>query len=115
MATCTLLLGGTGAIGSIVGASLWHDSQAEVHLIGRTGRSQNKGFEDSTGCVSLHRCDASGSDECSALMEDVRHKALQTPGASKVYSILVFGRLCRKFRHSGFSGSSRKVPLFDQN
>ena len=75
-----LVIGGTGAIGTLAAGLLWQQTYPEVHLMGRTGRSENKGHENAAGVTCLSRCDASSSEECHGALEELRHTSSYSLG-----------------------------------
>ena len=76
----TLILGGTGAIGSLTGSWLMEEPHANVHLIGRSGRVGTLAVGNAAGSLSICRCDATSKEEASALIHHLRQRGPSLPG-----------------------------------
>lgn len=75
-----LVLGGTGALGSLVASRLWQESTAEVQILGRSGKTPFHGHQLAEGSVCIARCDASNSEEMESLIYSTWSSSRTLPG-----------------------------------
>lgn len=79
-AVSALLLGGTGALGSLAAAWLWSNPLATLTALGRTGRGSLPGLESAAGCVTISSCDAATRQDAAGMVQRLRQNGDSLPG-----------------------------------
>ena len=82
------VVGGTGAIGALIGIWSAQDPMCHVTLLGRSGRGTGAVLSAAIGMVTIVRCDASTAEEAGAALQVCRRNSAPLDGIMHAGGVL---------------------------